>query len=50
MSVIYSKWPYNIPTFSLSSPSKIYPNWDFWFEKKHLATLLRQKMVGKAVV
>jgi hypothetical protein len=20
-------------------PSKIYPNWDFWFDKSHLATL-----------
>jgi hypothetical protein len=32
-AVIYSKWPKNIPTFSISSPSKIYPNWDFGFEK-----------------
>jgi hypothetical protein len=22
-----------IPTFSIPRPSKIYPNWDFWFEK-----------------
>jgi hypothetical protein len=21
-----------IPTFSILRPSKIYPNWDFWFE------------------
>jgi hypothetical protein len=25
----YSKWPHNIPTSSVSRPSKIYPNWDF---------------------
>jgi hypothetical protein len=24
----------NISTFSNVRPSKIYPNWDFWFEKK----------------
>jgi hypothetical protein len=34
MSVKYAKWPYNISTFSNLGPSKIYPNWDFWFEKK----------------
>jgi hypothetical protein len=22
----------NMPTFSILRPSKIYPNWDFWFE------------------
>jgi hypothetical protein len=22
----------NIPTLSITRPSKIYPNWDFWFE------------------
>jgi hypothetical protein len=22
----------NIPTTSIIGPSKIYPNWDFWFE------------------
>jgi hypothetical protein len=31
MSVKYSKWPFNISTFSNPRPSKIYP---FWFEKK----------------
>jgi hypothetical protein len=30
----YSKWPENKTTFSNLGPSKIYPNWDFWFEKK----------------
>jgi hypothetical protein len=40
MSVKYSKKPKNISTFSNQSPSKIYPNWEFWFEKKHLATLI----------
>jgi hypothetical protein len=34
MSVKYSKWPYYISTFSNLWPSKIYPNWDFWFGKK----------------
>jgi hypothetical protein len=29
---IYSKFPWNIPTFSIPRSSKIYPNWDFWFE------------------
>jgi hypothetical protein len=31
-AVIYSKWPKNKPNFSIPRPSKIYPNWDFWFE------------------
>jgi hypothetical protein len=31
-AIIYSKWASNIPTFSILRPSKIYPNWDFWFE------------------
>jgi hypothetical protein len=37
----YPKCPINIPnghqiwsTFSNLGPSKVYPNWDFWFEKK----------------
>jgi hypothetical protein len=34
MPVIYSKWPYNVPTLSIPRPSKIYPKWDFWFENK----------------
>jgi hypothetical protein len=34
MSVKYSKWPKNMSTCSNLRPSKIYPNWDFWFEKK----------------
>jgi hypothetical protein len=47
MSTKYTKWPQNIsncfkidqtvknmPTFSIARPSKIYPNWDFWFESK----------------
>jgi hypothetical protein len=32
--VQYSKWPVYITTFSIPRSSKIYPNWDFWFEKK----------------
>jgi hypothetical protein len=34
MSVKYSKWPYNISTFSHPRPSKICPNWYFWFENE----------------
>jgi hypothetical protein len=34
MTVKCSKWPKNIPAFSILRPSKIYPNWDFWFENK----------------
>jgi hypothetical protein len=29
---MYSRWPENIPTFVLPRPSKIYPNWGFWWE------------------
>jgi hypothetical protein len=25
------KWLENIPTFFIPRPSKIYPNWNFWF-------------------
>jgi hypothetical protein len=34
MTVKYSKWHWNIPSFSILRPSKINPNWDFWFENK----------------
>jgi hypothetical protein len=30
--VIYSKWPYNIPTLSISRPSKNLLKFYFWFE------------------
>jgi hypothetical protein len=33
ITLIYSKWQLHIPTFSIPWPPKIYPNWDFWFEK-----------------
>jgi hypothetical protein len=33
MTTKYTKWPLNIPTFSIPRPLKIYPNWDFWYEK-----------------
>jgi hypothetical protein len=26
----YTKWSYNMTTFSTSRPSKFYQNWDFW--------------------
>jgi hypothetical protein len=39
MAVIYSKWPQNIPTFSIPRPPKICPNWEFGFKICHLATL-----------
>jgi hypothetical protein len=29
----FTKQPFNIPTSSIASPSKIYPDWDFGFEK-----------------
>jgi hypothetical protein len=29
-------------------PSKIYPNWDFWFENKHLATLFSRDFLHSA--
>jgi hypothetical protein len=45
MTTKYTKWPYNIrngckmdqmainlPTYFIARHSKIYPNWDFWFE------------------
>jgi hypothetical protein len=31
MAVLFSKFPQKIPTFSIPRPSKIYPNWYFWF-------------------
>jgi hypothetical protein len=34
MAVKYSKWSKYILTFSIPRPSKIYPNWVFWFENK----------------
>jgi hypothetical protein len=34
MAVKYPEWPWNIPAFSIIRPSKIYPNWYFWFENK----------------
>jgi hypothetical protein len=32
IAVKYSKWSYNIPSFFIPRPSKIYPNWYFWYE------------------
>jgi hypothetical protein len=40
MPVMYSKWPYNIPILSISRPSKINPNFDFWFENKPSGNLV----------
>jgi hypothetical protein len=34
MSIKYSRGPENISTISNLRSSKIYPNWDFWFENK----------------
>jgi hypothetical protein len=42
-SLKYSKWPYNMLTFSNLRSSKIYPNRDFWFENNHLATLIQRQ-------
>jgi hypothetical protein len=30
-----------IPASSIARPSQIYPNWIFWFENMHLATLIQ---------
>jgi hypothetical protein len=36
MAMTYSPWAkkhfQKFPKFSIPSPSKMYPNWDFWFE------------------
>jgi hypothetical protein len=32
MGLKCTKRPLNVPTFSIPRPSKIFPNWDFWFE------------------
>jgi hypothetical protein len=32
--VKWTKCPWNIPSSSIATPSKIYPNIDFWFENK----------------
>jgi hypothetical protein len=29
-----TEMPINIPTSSIETPSKVYPNWYFWFENK----------------
>jgi hypothetical protein len=34
IAVKWTKRTLNIPTFSIARPSKIDPNWDFWFENK----------------
>jgi hypothetical protein len=34
VAIKYFKWSKNIPTFPVPRPSKIYPNWDFWFENR----------------
>jgi hypothetical protein len=31
-AIICSKWPTNMPTFSIPRPSEMNPNWSFWFE------------------
>jgi hypothetical protein len=33
-AIKYSTWSLNSTTFSIPRPSKIYPNWYFWFLKK----------------
>jgi hypothetical protein len=35
MAIIYYKWELNTPTYPILRPSKIYPNWDFWFENTY---------------
>jgi hypothetical protein len=48
MSVKYSNWLDNTSTFSDLMPSKIYPNWDFWFENKPSGNLAREH-VGREI-
>jgi hypothetical protein len=43
MAAKYSKWPHNVPTFSIPRPSKIYPNGD-----EDLATLVVTSRGGRA--
>jgi hypothetical protein len=40
MVVKYYKWPKFITPISIPMFSKIYPNWDFWSQRNHLATLV----------
>jgi hypothetical protein len=34
MNEKYSQWSLYIATVSITRPSKFYPKWDFWSEKK----------------
>jgi hypothetical protein len=54
MATKYTKWPQNIPNgrkmyqhLPLQDPPKIYPNWDFWFEKTHHLATLSQVWVAR---
>jgi hypothetical protein len=38
--VKYAEWSYNITIFPIPRPTKMYPNWDFWYKTYHLATLI----------
>jgi hypothetical protein len=33
MFIKHTEWPLNIPNVSTPRPSKMYKNWDFWYEK-----------------
>jgi hypothetical protein len=48
MATKYSKWSWNITTFSISRPSKFYPNWDFWFENKPSGNPVHDQFQTKA--
>jgi hypothetical protein len=41
----------NPPTFSILKPSKIYPNWDFWFENipsgNHAVVFCEEERLGQ---
>jgi hypothetical protein len=36
-----------MPRFSVARPSKIYPNWDFWFENKPSGNPVRNSKYKK---
>jgi hypothetical protein len=45
MAINYTKWPLNIPTFSIPRPSKIYPSWNFWSYNKPSGNLALNAML-----
>jgi hypothetical protein len=50
MALKLSKWSLNIPTFSIPRPSKIYPDWDFWFENKLSGNPASQQSTNRSFI